>query len=97
MSDTDLGARSERGSEYADLLRLVRGAGLLDRQPGYYALRVTLVLGCPAAVGLLSVRLRPSWWQTAVAAAFGVLLAQAALAHLRTIGTGAVRPGGDRF
>ncbi len=78
MSDTDLGARSARGSEYADLSRLVRKAGLLDRRPGRYALRATVVLGCLAVVGVVFVRLGQSWWQTAVAAAAAVLLAQLA-------------------
>ncbi|WP_204945080.1 fatty acid desaturase family protein [Micromonospora luteifusca] len=78
VSNTDLGARSDRGSEYADLSRLVRGAGLLDRRPRYYAARVTLVLVCLGAVGVIFVRLGPSWWQTATAAALAVLFAQLA-------------------
>ncbi len=78
MSDTDLGARSLRGSEYADLSRLVRDAGLLGRRPSRYALRVTVLLGCLALVGVVFVRLGQSWWQTAVAAAAAVLFAQLA-------------------
>ncbi|MGW2625170.1 fatty acid desaturase family protein [Micromonospora taraxaci] len=78
MSDTDLGARSDRGSEYADLSRLVRNAGLLDRQPRRYAARVTAVLGGLVLLGVLFVRLGPSWWQTVTAAGVAVLLAQLA-------------------
>ncbi|MBM0274855.1 fatty acid desaturase family protein [Micromonospora tarensis] len=78
MSDTDLGTRSDRGSEYADLSRLVRDAGLLDRRPRRYAARVTVLLACLVLMGVLFVRLGPSWWQTATAAGVAVLLAQLA-------------------
>ncbi|WP_433262102.1 fatty acid desaturase family protein [Micromonospora vinacea] len=78
MSNADLGARSDRGSAYADLSRLVRGAGLLDRHPRRYAARVTVLLGCLVLVGVVFVRLGSSWWQTATAAGFAVLLAQLA-------------------
>ncbi|MEV0329368.1 acyl-CoA desaturase [Micromonospora echinospora] len=78
MSDTDLGARSERGSDYADLSRLVRGVGLLDRRPGPYAMWVTVVLGCLGLVGVVFVRLGQSWWQTVTAATVAVLFAQLA-------------------
>ncbi|MET7704694.1 acyl-CoA desaturase [Micromonospora sp. NPDC005413] len=78
MSDTDLGARSDRGSEYADLSRLVRNANLLDRQPRHYATRVTLVLGCLGFMGVVFVRLGSSWWQMATAAGVAVLLGQLA-------------------
>ncbi|MEU4480502.1 acyl-CoA desaturase [Micromonospora sp. NPDC023966] len=77
MSDTSLDARSERGSEYADLSRLVRGAGLLHRRPGYYAWRMGLVLGCLGVTGVVSVRLGQSWWQTVVAVFLAVIFAQA--------------------
>ncbi|MEV4121993.1 acyl-CoA desaturase [Micromonospora sp. NPDC049645] len=78
MSDTDLSARSDRGSEYADLSRLVRNAGLLDRHPRRYAVRVAVVLGCLAVLGVLFVRLGSSWWQMATAAGIAVLLGQLA-------------------
>ncbi|WP_405434559.1 fatty acid desaturase family protein [Micromonospora sp. NBC_00617] len=74
----DLGARSDRGSAYAELSRLVRGTGLLDRQPWRYATRIALVLGCLGVLGVVFVRLGPSWWQTAVAAAVAMLLGQLA-------------------
>jgi hypothetical protein len=31
-----------RGSDYAELSRRIRQAGLLDRRPGYYALKILL-------------------------------------------------------
>ncbi|MCG5438116.1 fatty acid desaturase family protein [Micromonospora foliorum] len=78
MSDTDLDSRSDRGSAYADLSRLVRGAGLLDRQPRRYAARGMVLLGCLALMGVVFVRLGSSWWQTATAAGVAVLFAQLA-------------------
>ncbi|MFI6256978.1 fatty acid desaturase family protein [Micromonospora zamorensis] len=78
MRDTDLGARSDRGSAYAELSRLVRSAGLLDRHPRRYAARVTVLLGCLVLMGVVFVRLGSSWWQTATAAGVAVLLAQLA-------------------
>ncbi|MEU4338435.1 acyl-CoA desaturase [Micromonospora lupini] len=77
-SNADLGARSGRGSEYADLSRLVRAAGLLDRQPRLYAARVTVLVCCLVLLGVVFVRLGSSWWQTATAAGIAVLLAQLA-------------------
>ncbi|MEH0841309.1 acyl-CoA desaturase [Micromonospora sp. CPCC 205711] len=77
MSETSFDARSERGSEYADLSRLVRGAGLLHRRPGHYALRMGLVLGCLGVAGVVLVRLGQSWWQIVVAAFLAVIFAQA--------------------
>jgi len=32
-----------RGTDYAELSRLVRGAGLLDRRPRYYAIKITVL------------------------------------------------------
>jgi fatty acid desaturase len=61
------GSGGRRGSDYADLLRQVRDAGLLDRRPGRYLVKIAatgglLVLGWSAfaVVG-------DSWWQMAVA------------------------------
>lgn len=78
MSNMDLGARSDRGSAYAELSRVIRGAGLLDRQPRRYAVRVAVLLGCLGVMGVVFVRLGSSWWQTATAAGVAGLLAQLA-------------------
>ncbi|WCN79452.1 fatty acid desaturase family protein [Micromonospora sp. LH3U1] len=78
MSETDLGARSDRGSEYAHLSRLIRGAGLLDRHPRRYRTRSTVLLGCLVVIGVVFVRLGSSWWQAATAAGAAVLMAQLA-------------------
>lgn len=78
MSNADLGTRSDRGSAYAELSRLVRSAGLLDRHPRRYAARVTVLLGCLVLMSVVFVRLGSSWWQTATAVGVAVLLAQLA-------------------
>ncbi|WP_406079400.1 fatty acid desaturase family protein [Micromonospora sp. NBC_00858] len=77
MSDISLGVDRQRGSDYADLSRQVRAAGLLDRRPGYYALRIGLVVGSFAGLWVLFARLGESWWQLAVAVALAVVIAQA--------------------
>ncbi|MEU1590729.1 acyl-CoA desaturase [Micromonospora sp. NPDC005710] len=78
MSNADLDARSDRGSAYAELSRLVRGTGLLERHPRRYAVRVAVLSGCLVLVGVVFIRLGSSWWQTATAAGVAVLLAQVA-------------------
>jgi fatty acid desaturase len=58
---------SLRGSEYADLSRRVRQAGLLDRRPAYYCVKIastTAMLGAGWAAFFL---VGDSWWQVAVA------------------------------
>jgi fatty acid desaturase len=65
-----------RGSDYAELSRQVRAAGLLDRRIGYYAWKVSLtavalVLGWAAFAVIGN-----SWWQLAVAAFLAVVFAQ---------------------
>ncbi|MGK5738073.1 fatty acid desaturase family protein [Micromonospora sp. URMC 103] len=78
VSDTSIGTDRQRGSDYADLSRQVRAAGLLVRRPGYYAVRICLVVGSLAVLCLLFVWLGESWWQLGVAAALAVVFAQAA-------------------
>ncbi|MEH1166282.1 acyl-CoA desaturase [Micromonospora sp. CPCC 205539] len=77
MSDISLEADPRRGSDYADLSRQIRAAGLLDRRHGYYAVRISLVVGAFAGLWALFARLGESWWQLGVAAALAVVIAQA--------------------
>ncbi|WP_432957020.1 fatty acid desaturase family protein [Micromonospora haikouensis] len=77
MSDTGLGTEGQRGSDYANLSRLVRAAGLLGRRRGYYAVRIGLVLTSFAGLCALFIRLGESWWQLGVAVALAVVFAQA--------------------
>ena len=75
-------ARDHQRSDYTELARQVREAGLLDRRRGAYALRALALAAGFAAAGTAFALLGPSWWQLAVAAVFGALLAQAGfLAH----------------
>src|SRR5258705_12552938 len=68
-----------RGSDFAQLNRLIPGAGLLKRSPGYYALRLSVVAAAYAGGLFAAVVLGDSWWQLAVAAFMGVVFAQSAL------------------
>jgi fatty acid desaturase len=74
--------RERAVADFTELARQVRDAGLLERRRGAYALSAAaLVLGF-AGAGAAFVVLGPSWWQLAVAAVLGALLAQAGyLAH----------------
>ncbi len=65
-----------RGSEYAELSRLVREAGLLERRPGYYARTIAVTVGLLAAGWAAFVVLGNSWWQLAVAAFLAVIFTQ---------------------
>ena len=65
-----------RGSDYAELSRLVRAAGLLDRRPGYYRARITLTVALLAVGWTVFALLGPSWWQLVVAAFLAVMFAQ---------------------
>jgi fatty acid desaturase len=67
---------AEPGSDYAQLSRLVRGAGLLHRRRGYYAVKIganlLLLFGGWAVFFLLG----RSWWQMLVAVFLGVMFTQ---------------------
>jgi fatty acid desaturase len=65
-----------RGSEYAELSRLVREAGLLDRRPGYYVRTIAVTIGLLAAGWTTFAVLGNSWWQLAVAAFLAVIFTQ---------------------
>jgi fatty acid desaturase len=62
-----------RGSDYAELSRRVKRAGLLDRRPAYYAAKTALTIVVLAAGWTAFLLLGDSWWQlaTAVFLAFG--------------------------
>lgn len=70
------GSSPHRGSDFAELARQIKQAGLLRRRYGYYAVKITAnvaLLG--AAIGMLVV-LRDSWWQLLTAVVFAVVLTQ---------------------
>ena len=65
-----------RGSEYAELSRQVRQAGLLDRQLGYYAWKITGTALALVAGWTVFVLAGDTWWQLATAVFLAVVFAQ---------------------
>ncbi|HUR03863.1 MAG TPA: acyl-CoA desaturase [Nonomuraea sp.] len=74
MADT--GTLETRGSDFAKLARQIQDAGLLDRRPVYYAVRLTLVLAAYVGMWALFWWVGDSWWQLLVAVALGLASAQ---------------------
>lgn len=70
---------SAAGSDYARLTRRITEAGLLERRPGYYALRLGVVVGLLAAGWGAFLALGDTWWQLAVAAFLALAFGQVAL------------------
>jgi fatty acid desaturase len=68
-----------RGSDFAALSRQIAGAGLFDRRPGYYALRIGAVAVAYIAAWTAFAMLGDSWYQLVVAAVLAVVFAQLAL------------------
>ena len=67
------GRRDHGGSDFADLRRRIDGAGLLDRRPGYYALRAAL-LGTGLVGGWTAfVVIGQSAWQLVTAVVLAVV------------------------
>ena len=56
-----------RRSEYADLSRQVKGAGLLERKPAYYSLKIASTTAMLAAGWAAFFLVGDSWWQVVVA------------------------------
>jgi fatty acid desaturase len=69
---------AERGSDYAALSRAVRAAGLLNRRPGAYAVRITVTLLLYAAIWAAVAVTGDSWWQMIAAGALGIAFTQVA-------------------
>jgi fatty acid desaturase len=70
-------AAAERGSDYALLSRQVRQAGLLERRPGRYAVKIAVTGALLAAGWAVFVLVGDSWWQLAVAVFLAVMFTQA--------------------
>ncbi|MET8611223.1 fatty acid desaturase family protein [Streptomyces misionensis] len=70
---------SAAGSDYARLTRRITEAGLLERRPGYYTLRLGVVVGLLAAGWGAFLALGDTWWQLAVAAFLALAFGQVAL------------------
>ncbi|MFF4928089.1 fatty acid desaturase family protein [Streptomyces griseofuscus] len=67
------------GSDFAGLSRRITEAGLLKRRPGYYTVRLGLVIALLAAGWGAFAVLGDTWWQLAVAAFLSLAFGQVAL------------------
>jgi fatty acid desaturase len=67
-----------RWSEYTELSRQIKQAGLLDRRHGWYAARIGLNLALLAAGWVAFAVLGDSWWQLVTAAYLAVMFTQIA-------------------
>ena len=65
-----------RGSEYAQLSRQIKEAGLLELRSAYYAWKITLTVAALAAGWAAFIVVGDSWWQLAVAAFLAVVFTQ---------------------
>jgi fatty acid desaturase len=70
------GRRNGRGSDYAVLLSQVRQAGLLDRRPVYYTMKIAVNAVLFIAGWAAFVLLGDSWWQLGTAAFLAFAFAQ---------------------
>ncbi|MFD7162332.1 fatty acid desaturase family protein [Streptomyces violascens] len=77
---TGLGAPAEprAGSEFAPLLKTVKGQGLLDRRTGWYATRITVNLLALAATVTGMVLTGDTWWNLLLAVPLSVFWARSA-------------------
>ncbi|MGN9812238.1 fatty acid desaturase family protein [Micromonospora sp. BQ11] len=69
---------ARRGSDYAELSRRVRAAGLLTRRPGRYLTRIVLTVGVYVAVWAAVVVTGDSWAQPVLAVVLAVATTQVA-------------------
>jgi fatty acid desaturase len=67
-----------RGSEFSELSRQVKRAGLLNRRAGHYAARLGVNTGLLAGGWVFFVLLGNSWWQLGTAAFLAVMFTQTA-------------------
>jgi fatty acid desaturase len=67
------------GSDFAELNRRINRAGLLQKRPGYYAVRLGLVAAAYVGGWTAFVLVGSSWWTLAVAAFLAIVFAQVAL------------------
>lgn len=78
MTVIDTASASRRSTEFAELARSIKLAGLLDRRRGYYLVRMTLNLLALAGASTIFVLVGDSWWQLFTAAFLAVVFTQLA-------------------
>ncbi len=71
--------RATAGSDFAELGRRINAAGLLQRRPGYYVARLSLVAAALVGGWTAFFVIGSSWWTLAVAVVLAVAFAQTAL------------------
>jgi fatty acid desaturase len=71
-------ASKGRWSEYTQLSRQIKQAGLLDRRRGWYAAKISLNLALLATGWVAFAIIGDSWWQLAIAAYLAVVFTQLA-------------------
>jgi fatty acid desaturase len=71
-------ADAGRGSEFAELSRRVKAAGLLAPRPGYYTAKIAATTGLYVAGWVAVVLVGRSWWQLLTAVVLGVAFTQVA-------------------
>jgi fatty acid desaturase len=69
-------APASRGSDYAQLSRQVREAGLLEARPRYYAKSIAVTVLLLATAWAIFILVGNSWWQLAVATFLALVFAQ---------------------
>jgi fatty acid desaturase len=69
-------ASSPTGSDFADLRRIITGAGLLDRRLGYYGMKISLNFIALAGACVAFVFIGNSWWQLFTAAFLALMFTQ---------------------
>jgi fatty acid desaturase len=70
--------RERQVSDFTELTRRVKDAGLLSRRRGYYIAVMTILVALHIGGGVLLATIGPSWWQLVLAAALGLLFTQTA-------------------
>ncbi|MET0425872.1 MAG: acyl-CoA desaturase [Actinoplanes sp.] len=71
--------KAASGSDFSALNRQISEAGLLERRPAYYAVRISVVAAMLVGGWTAFVLVGSSWWTLAVAALLGVVFSQVAL------------------
>jgi fatty acid desaturase len=69
-------AQEERGSDYAELSRQVRQAGLTNRRHRHYAVQIAVTAALLVGGWVAVVLVGNSWWQLAVAAFLAIVFTQ---------------------
>jgi fatty acid desaturase len=69
-------APPQRGSDYSRLSKTVAAAGLMDRRPGYYTVKIGSTVALFVAGWVAVTLLGDSWWQAALAVPLAIVCTQ---------------------